>query len=65
MKCRPKSATVFSFTVIGARCYYGGVPQQKWECQKNNDNTVTVEHKGFTMIIPKEEFNNNFKLIDK
>ncbi|MDV3426602.1 MAG: hypothetical protein LIR50_05365 [Bacillota bacterium] len=65
MKCRLKSATVFSFRVIGATCYYSGCPQQKWEYQKNNDDTVTVDHKGFTMVISTTEFNNNFKLIDK
>jgi len=58
MKCRPKSA-------IGAKCYYNSCPQQKWEYQINDDNTITVDHKGFTMIIPTKEFNNKFKLIDK
>ena len=45
-----------------AKCLIDCFPQQKWKCGIS-DKTVTLERKGTTLMIPKEDFEKHWKVI--
>ena len=64
-KARVKTVCVYNIkTFTGkAECWLSCYPQQKWEYEVKGDK-VWLDRKGITLIIPKEEFEKHWKVIE-
>lgn len=63
MKARPKTYCIYTLkTLNGAECWISCYPQQKWECEIKK-NEVVLNKKGLTLIIPKTDFERQWKVV--
>ena len=62
---RPKSYTMITISNFTgeAKCYIHCYPQQKWK-YKLDDKSADLEHKNLSVIIPKEDFEKYFKVVE-
>lgn len=56
-KARPKLSIIYKIATFDgkAKCYINCNPQQRWEYSVK-ENKVTLDRKGVTLVIPKEDF---------
>ena len=49
-----------------AECYIHCFPQQKWDCKQDElkANAVQLSRKNITFIIPKEDFEKHWKVVE-
>ena len=64
-KARAKTVCVYTIkTFLGdAECWISCYPQQRWEYEIKGDK-VTLDRKGITLIIPKEDFEKYWKVVE-
>lgn len=64
-KSRTKTFVIYTLkTFLGdAECWISCYPQQKWEYNIKGDK-VTVDRKGVSLTIPKDDFEKRWKIVD-
>ena len=61
-KVRPKTFCMYNIKTFlrDAECWISCSPQQRWECEIKGDK-VTLERKGISLTIPKEDFDKHWR----
>jgi hypothetical protein len=64
-KARPKSFIMYHITTFDgqAECYISCYPQQRWE-YRIKENKVTLSRKGISLSIPKDDFDEYWKIVE-
>lgn len=67
-KARPKTYVMCRIATFDSKgeCYIHCYPQQKWKYKQApfNVNSVQLSYKNITMIIPKEDFEKQWKVVE-
>jgi len=70
-KARPKTYVMYSIYRIAtfdksAECYIHCYPQQRWDFEQApfNVNSVQLSYKNIIIIIPKEDFEKKWKVVE-
>lgn len=65
-KTRPKMFVMYRIATFDnkAECYIYCHPQQRWVAKFKSDNKVELSRKNITFIIPKEDFENRWNVIE-
>ena len=63
-KARPKTVCVYTIKTFlrDAECWISCYPQQKWEYEVKGDKVI-LDRKSITLIIPKADFENSWKVV--
>ncbi|MGN0352403.1 MAG: hypothetical protein ACI4ES_12190 [Roseburia sp.] len=64
-KARVKSCIIYRIATFDgqAECYIDCYPQQRFEYRVNGDR-VTLDRKGISLVIPKEDFDKHWKVVE-
>ena len=67
MKARPREFVMYKITALlgEAECYISCFPQQRWDFKERDKKHVKLSRKHLTMVIPKEDFEKHWKMVDE
>lgn len=65
-KVRPIAFVMYRIAAFlgDAECYIYCYPQQKWDAENTDDGRVELSRKNVTFIIPNDDFNRNWKVVE-
>lgn len=66
MKVRPSEYVMYRIASLfgEAECYIHCFPQQRWSAKEKDSEHVELSRKHLTMVIPKEDFEKQWKEVE-